>query len=234
MVELPQRLPLLPGTTSHQIDLGHVQSQAMDAARIRAGVEQAIDARYAVIERAYRGDQAAAADILADPRLSEQVKAPLREDGIRARIHRELAQRAAAIVAALRDGEAGRDRLLLEGGLPETISKQIANIPVRALRDSTLTAGVSTLFRDAVLAREDLLVETTTRQTLQQARTIMDALAARLSDETQRGMKVAFSEAITQMFSRALWLVALGALIVFFIPELPLRARESTAAPAEG
>lgn len=234
MVELPKRLPLLPGAASHQIDLGHVQSQAMDAARIRAGVERAIAARYEVIERAYRGDQAAAADILADARLPEQVKAPLREGGIRARIHRELTQRAATIVAALREGEAGRDRLLREGGLPATVSKQIANIPVRALRDPTLTAGVGALFRDSVLAQEDARVEAATRQALQEARTVMDALAAELSEETQRGMKVAFSEAITQMLSRALWLVVLGALIIFFIPELPLRARESPAAPAEG
>ena len=227
--ELPKRLPLLPGAASHQIDLGHVQSEAMDVARIRAGVEEAMNARYQVIERAYHGDQTAVADILADPRLPERIKAPLRDGGIRARIHGELTQRAEVIVAALHDGQAGRDRLLREGGMPEPIAKQLANIPVRALRDSTLAAGVGALFRNSVLAQENARVEAATRQALQQARSVVDSLAVQLSDETQRGMKLAFSKAITQMFGRALWLVALGAFIIFFIPELPLRARDSAA-----
>ena len=76
--ELPKHLPLMPGTSEHQIDLGHTQSQAMNADAVRANVDQALASRYVVIERAYQGDPAAVEAILGDPRLPDQVKAPLR------------------------------------------------------------------------------------------------------------------------------------------------------------
>lgn len=77
-VELPRHLPLLPGQTQHEIVLGDIQQQAMDAEVIRRQVAAALDARFALIERALRGDAEARRDILADPRLPEEVKAPLR------------------------------------------------------------------------------------------------------------------------------------------------------------
>jgi hypothetical protein len=79
-VELPRHLPQLPGTAAHKVDLSSAQSQAMNITRIRGSVEAAMQARYLVVERAYQGDRAAVSQVLADERLPEPVKQPLRGD----------------------------------------------------------------------------------------------------------------------------------------------------------
>ena len=68
----------------------------------------------------------------------------------------------------------------------------------------------------------------------QTLKTIRQALDHRLPDivaKVERGTKVAFSNAITAMFKNSWAIVALGILIVLFLPEIPLRAK---ATPGEG
>jgi hypothetical protein len=79
--ELQKRLPLLPGATPHKVDLSSAQSQAMNVGSIRGNVEAAMRMRYQVIERAYRGDRSATAQVLEDEQLPESLKAPLRDGG---------------------------------------------------------------------------------------------------------------------------------------------------------
>ena len=50
---------------------------------IRERVDEALDERFAVIERAYREDAAAVDEIVGDPRMPEQIKAALRDGGVR-------------------------------------------------------------------------------------------------------------------------------------------------------
>lgn len=57
-----------------------------------------------------------------------------------------------------------------------------------------------------------------------------DALVARV----QQGLKVAFSNAITGMFSTSLWIVILGMLVTLFIPVIPLRDHTAKPAPNRG
>ena len=131
----------------------------------------------------------------------------------------------------MQQGEAGRDRLLQDPDLPIGVKQQIANIPVRAVRDPQLMTGISSLFRDAILAREDSLVAAGVQQSLQTVRASIPIYAAQLVERIQRGTKVAFATAIAHMLERAIWIVALAVIVVLFIPELPLRSR---AASAEG
>lgn len=229
--ELPKHLPLMPGTSEHQIDLGRAQSQAMNVDAIRENVDKTLVARYSVIERAYQGDPSAVDDILGDPRLPEAIKAPLREGGVRGRVHRELVQHANTVEAELKNGEAGRERLLQSTLLAPATKEQLSNIPERALRDPQLAAGVATLFRDSVLAQEDSMVATATLQSLQLVRTAIVPYAQELVESVQHGMKEAFSASITQMLSRALWIVLAGVLVILFTPELPLRSRATVTAP---
>jgi EmrB/QacA subfamily drug resistance transporter len=231
--ELPKHIPLLPGATAGKIDLGHAQSQAMNADKIRANVDSALEARYQVIERAYRGDQAALDEILADPRLPEQVKTPLKDGGIRGRVHRQLIERADAVVAELNDGEAGRERLLNDASLSAATKEQLANIPTRALREPQVISGVATLFRNSILAQEDAKVTAATQQALQLIHTAINAYAKQMVEQIRRGTKEAFSASITEMMGRALWIVVLGVLVIFFIPEVPLRSRAPAPKPAE-
>jgi hypothetical protein len=224
-IELPRHVPLLPGAGEQRIDLAHAQTQAMNGEVIRARVDARLEERFAVIERAYNEDAAAVAEIIADPRMPEQIKAALRDGGVRGRVHRELVQRADIVESELKAGETGRERLLQDPELPPGVKRQLANIPVRALREPELVAGVAKLFRDAILAKEDAMVAAGVKQSLLTVRAAMAIYGKQLVGRIERGVKVAFATAIVHMLERALWIVGLAVLVVLFIPELPLRSR---------
>jgi EmrB/QacA subfamily drug resistance transporter len=224
--ELPKHLPLMPGTTVHEVDLSSAQSQAMNEDRIRERVEHALDARYAVIERAYAGDEAAVDDVLGDPRLPEPLKASLRDGGIRARVHGQLEAQADRVEARLLEGESGRDALLADDELPSFLKTHLANLPERALRSTESMQSVIPMFRASILSQEDAKVDNAIRQTLTTVRTAMTAYSNTLVEQVSEGTKAAFSGSITHMFGRALWIIILGVLIMAFIPELPLRGRQ--------
>jgi hypothetical protein len=228
--ELPKHVPMLPGVSEQRIDLAHAQSQAMNADMIRLRVNGRLDERFAVLERAYHEDADAVAEIVGDPRMPEQIKAALRDGGVRGRIHRQLIQRADTVESELQAGEEGRERLLQDPELPSGVKQQLADIPVRALREPELVAGVAKLFREAILAKEDALVATTAQQSLLAVRAAMSIYGKQLVERIQRGVKVAFATSIAHMLERALWIVGLAVLIVFFIPEVPLRSRAAPAA----
>jgi EmrB/QacA subfamily drug resistance transporter len=232
--ELPKHVPHLPGGNIAQLDLAHAQSQAMHVDQIRTRVQQALDERYQVIERAYHEDPKAVAEVLADSRLPESIKTPLHDGGIRARTHAELVERTDALVTELKDGEDGRDRLLQDPTLSASLKQQLANIPSRAWNEPQVIAGVATLFRDSMLATENAIVTKRADQALQAVRAGVALYADKLVKDIQRGMKVGFATAIAHMLQRALWIVGFALLVVLFIPELPLRSKPSSdsAAPA--
>ncbi len=227
--ELPKHVPLMPGTTEHRIDLSHAHSQAMNAERIKASVDRALAGRYEIVERAYLGDEEAVAEILGDARLPEALKTPLRDGGIRARIHRELEERADRLEAGLREGVAGRERLLADREIAPTLKRHLANLPERALRNGESLDGVLPLFRASIMAQEDSRVAAATSQALVTIKAAMASYGSNLAAQIGHGMKEAFSESITHMLSRALWIVILGALLILFIPELPLRSHGKPA-----
>lgn len=224
--ELPKHLPLLPGTSQHKIDLGAAQRRAMNGEVVRNEVKAALEARFEVIERAYRGDEAAVDEVLGDPRLPDAVKQPLRDGGLKARIHRQLVARADAIEAELRTGEEGRERLLRDPQLAPSLKEQVANIPPRALRDPDALETLVRLFRGSVLAKEDALAEGAANEALERLRKAMDTYGEQLVERIERGTKEAFSASITEMMSRALWIVFAGVALILFIPEIPLRATQ--------
>ena len=230
--ELPKHVPLLPGMSEQRIDLAHAQSQAMNADMIRTRVDATLEERFVVLERAYHEDEAAVSEIIGDPRMPEQIKATLRDGGVRGRIHRQLVERVETIESELQSGEEGRERLLQDPELPAGLKQQLANIPVRALREPELVASVTKLFSDAILAKEDKLVAATVQQSLLTVHAAMSIYGKQLVERIQRGMKVAFATSIVHMLERALWIVGLAVAIVFFIPEVPLRTRAAPAAAA--
>ena len=225
--ELPKHVPMLPGASEQRIDLAHAQSQAMNADMVRTRVDSALEERFAVIERAYHEDAAAVAEIVGDPQIPEQLKAALRDGGVRGRIHRQLVQRADTVETELKDGETGRERLLQDPDLPAGVKQQLADIPVRALREPELIAGVAKLFRDAILAKEDAMVTASVQQSLLMVHAAMSGYGKQLVERIQRGMKVAFATSIVHMLERALWILGLAVTIVLFLPEVPLRSRAS-------
>ena len=185
-----------------------------------------------MLERAYHEDEAAVSEIVGDPRMPEQIKAALRDGGVRGRIHRQLVQRVDTLENELESGEEGRERLLQDPQLPAGLKQQLADIPVRALREPELIASVTKLFRDAILGKEDELVAATVKQSLLTVHAAMSIYGKQLVEQIQRGMKVAFATAIVHMLERALWIVGLAVVIVLFIPEVPLRSRAPAAEAA--
>ncbi|MFC4311152.1 MDR family MFS transporter [Steroidobacter flavus] len=234
--ELPKNVPQLPGGGNFsQVDLAHAQSQAMNVDNIRARVQTALDERYQVIERAFNEDQRAVEDVLADSRLPETLKAPLRDGGLRAKTHDELVKRTDDLVSELKSGTKGRDELLDDPDLSPAMKQQLANIPSRAWNEPAVIAGVAALFRDSMLATENAIVAKRAQQALQMVKAGIAMYSNKLVADIQRGVKVAFAASISQMLERALWIVGLALLVVLFIPELPLRAKphSDTAAPSE-
>lgn len=223
--ELPRHVPQLPGAPSMQIDLAHAQSEAMNVDQIQARVDAVLNERYQIIERAYHEDPAAIETVLGDSRLPEAIKQPLRDGGIRAETKDELHERTDALVAELKSGEAGRDRLLQDPTLPSTLKQQLANIPSRAWREPEVINGVSALFRDSLLVTENALVAQRADRALARVKAGMAAYSKKLVNDIHRGVKVAFAISIAHMLERALWIVALALFVVLFVPELPLRTK---------
>lgn len=224
--ELPKHVPQLPGGGNmSQLDLAHAQSQAMNVDKIRERVQTALDGRYQVIERAFNEDQRAVEEVLADSRLPEAIKEPLRDGGLRTKTHDELVERTDLLVAELKSGIDGRDRLLDDPNLSPAMKQQLANIPSRAWNEPAVIAGVAVLFRDSLLATENAIVAKRAQQALHAVKAGMTMYATKLVENVQRGVKEAFAAAISHMLERALWIVGLALLIVLFIPELPLRAK---------
>ncbi|MGH8177404.1 MAG: MDR family MFS transporter [Steroidobacter sp.] len=223
--ELPKHVPLLPGASDQRVDLAHAQSQAMDVERIRARVADALDRRYESVARAYAGDQAAVDEIAGDPRMPAQIKASVRDGGVRARAHREVIERADVIEQELRIGAEGRDRLMHNAELPAALRQQLANIPTRAFREPELMKNVAALFRDALLAKQDAIASAAIQRTLQRVHAALSIYANRLAEQIQRGMKIAFANSIAQMLERALWIVVAALIVILFIPEASLRSQ---------
>ena len=235
-LELPKHVPLLPGLQQQSLDLSHAQSQAMDPKVIRQRVASALDERYRVVERAYWGEPAAAREIIADSRLLEQIKGPLREGGIANRVHRELLQRADGVESALHEGALGRARLLADPSFSPALRLQLADLPERALRDPESLARVATLFRESILAQEQAQVTVATQSALARIKAGMQVYGRQLAAKIHSGIREAFSTSITTMLARSLWIVVLGLLIILLLPEVPLRSRveRSASGPSTG
>jgi EmrB/QacA subfamily drug resistance transporter len=72
--ELPERLPQVAGMSAEKIDLGHMQARAMNPGELRTEIERALNSQYTVIERAYRGDAVAKAEVLGDTQTPDAIK----------------------------------------------------------------------------------------------------------------------------------------------------------------
>jgi MFS family permease len=92
MQELPKRLPQVPGLSAEKIDLGHMQARAMSPNNLRDEIDHAVGTQYELIERAYRGDAAAAADVMRNPQVPEAIKQRLRSPPDEATINQDLAR----------------------------------------------------------------------------------------------------------------------------------------------
>jgi EmrB/QacA subfamily drug resistance transporter len=129
-VELPKHLPLLPGASEHKIDLNSAQSQAMNVSHIRGNVEAAMQVRYQLIERAYQGDSAAVAQVLADDQIPDSMKSPLHDGSVRSR---EAVDQSLALVRAAIGVDSGQLVQRIQHGTKEAFSTSITQMLGNAL-----------------------------------------------------------------------------------------------------
>lgn len=77
-IALPKHLPSVPGLSVGKIDMAEAQTQAINPHSIRDKVMGALDAQYALFERAYHGDKEAIDAVTANPAVPEGMKTKLR------------------------------------------------------------------------------------------------------------------------------------------------------------
>ena len=76
------------------------------------------------------------------------------------------------------------------------------------------------------------MVALQTESAVRNGRAELDRYAVELSSQVHEGMRQTFAASIAVMLTRAVWIVALGVLLIFMIPELPLRSHQPAATEA--
>ena len=74
--ELPKQLPQMAGSAT-EFNMNQAQSMAMNPQSMQATVQAQFDAYTPLVERAFAGERAAAAELIANPLLPDELKAPL-------------------------------------------------------------------------------------------------------------------------------------------------------------
>jgi len=74
--ELPRQLPQMTGS-AEEFSMSQAQSNAMDPEAMRAGVRARFEAYTPLVEQAFAGERPAAAELVANPLLTPELKAPL-------------------------------------------------------------------------------------------------------------------------------------------------------------
>jgi hypothetical protein len=221
--ELPKHLPAMPGISAPaKMDLSKAQEQAMDPNAIHRQIDAALAEQYALLERAFNGDQAAVDQVLADKALPDQLKNLLKDGGVRGKAHVIQETRAREVADGLRRGESGRADLL-DSSLPAALKDQIRAIPEDDLKSKTKSAAVAEHFREMILADEKIEADKSVAGVLAFIKPAMQKQGHELADKVEKGVKEGFSVSITALFGIALWIIAVAFVTTFFIPVLPLR-----------
>jgi EmrB/QacA subfamily drug resistance transporter len=121
--ELPERLPQVPGMSAEKINLGQMQTRAMNPGELTTDIEHALNSQYTIIERAYRGDAAAKANVLSDPQAPDAIKKRLQTHIDAAAAEQELPRIKQAMV-----GSATQLATRFERAIKEAFSASIVSM----------------------------------------------------------------------------------------------------------
>ncbi|MCY1704119.1 MDR family MFS transporter [Deinococcus sp. SL84] len=231
--EMPKHMPQIPGAQMNaaNMDLGALRAAGSGQGGPGEKIKAAFAEQYTLIEKALDGDQAAAQAVATNPQMPNELKT-LVGGGLRAQVHDKLSTQAAAIKAALSQGEAGRQVLLNNAETPQALKTQLQALPAQALATPQGAAAVAAQVSQGVLAQEDAAYEQAKAQALAGIKTKLDEQGTRLAAEVNTGLKEGFTAAMTRMFGSAIWIAALAFVITLFVPVLPLVSRRS-APPAD-
>ncbi|GBF07167.1 EmrB/QacA subfamily drug resistance transporter [Deinococcus aerius] len=222
--ELPKYLPNVPGMQAQaaNINLGEMRAGGGNSDTGRQ-IRAALDQQYAQIEKALRGDQAAAQALTQSPQVPSELKALVANGGLRAQVHQKVVAEAASIGDILIQGESGRQALIRSAETPAALKTQLRALPAQAFATEQATIATAQRVQQAILAQEPAAVQQATTQALAQIRATLDQQATKLAAQVTSGMKQGFTAAVTSMFGTSIFIILIGFIITLFIPALPLR-----------
>ncbi|ADV67389.1 MDR family MFS transporter [Deinococcus maricopensis] len=228
--ELPKYLPKVAGmeNAAKNINLGEMRASSGNNDTSKQ-IKAAFDQQYQQIERAFNGDAAATQQVLQNPQLPAELKATLKNGGIRAQVHTQLTAQANTIAGALQQGEAGRQALLGNAQTPDTLKTQLRALPAAALATPQAAQATARQVQQGILASEAQVAQQATTSALSKIRQSFDQQATKVAQQISDGMKLGFTAAVKHMIGTSIWIILVGLIFTFLLPVVPLRKHPQDA-----
>jgi EmrB/QacA subfamily drug resistance transporter len=253
---LPQ-LPGLPGNPPASGDPGSGAGPGGSEAVAKA-IQARFDQEYALIERAFHGDPKALQELKSDPALPGKYKQQLAQGTPAEQVHARFDELFNEYAAAVKSGDPARVHSVLQGAsLPPDVRGRLEQAAAMAMgtADAGGAAGaraadgagsamgsaagsggrtqqVLETVHAALQQQADQAAQAATASALSSINSELNSRKKELIQEVQTGIKKSFAEAITRIYFYVIFIAAAGLLVIFFIPQLPLR-KENTFRPGE-
>jgi EmrB/QacA subfamily drug resistance transporter len=234
--QLPKDLPaqLRHSQTLQGSQFNASALESGDIGSVRSSIQAQVNKTYAQISSALTTHNPKEIHtLLANPQIPAQLKALLRDGGVAGAVQRQLGQTEQAVAAGLRQGPAGLRRLEADPKLPLALRNQLKAIPPAALGSLAGQQAVLGRVQSNLQAQEPALIQRATTSTLAGIKKQLDGQVPVITSEITLALRKSFTTAMTTVFFWGIFVVVLGLIVAFFLPELPLRSRFAGAV-AEG
>ncbi len=185
-------------------------------------------------------DPQAQAALLNNTQTPPQIRELLQAGGVEATVQKQIDQQVATIEAALRSGDpAALARLTQNPQMPDALKQRLEQLPPEATRDPAAVDTVMQQIEAGLAEQQPAIVAQARAAALDQALAGLDEAQAgalergrTLGTEITAALRQSFATSITRIYLYAIWLVAAALLLVVFgLPELPLRKTNTGEAP---
>ena len=224
-IQLPRNLPaeMKQIGAAAPFNMGALQSG--DLSVVDRQIKAEMQKTYNQIELALTSnDPAAEQSLLANPQLSPQLREILQNGGVQAEVKAGLDSQYQSIAAALSSGSAARIReVLADPRLPAPLRSRISSVPAGSFANPHVLTGVLAGVKQGLDASEPAIVAQTTQTMLSEVHKNLDAETAGLTAQVTQALKVSFTDAVKTVYFWGLFVVILGLVVTFFLPEIPLR-----------
>ncbi|HEV2122127.1 MAG TPA: MDR family MFS transporter [Chloroflexota bacterium] len=203
---------------------------AIDTAAIETNIKQAFDQQYTLYENALLNrDRQAIQEVLANPSVPEQYKAPLLAESGAPAAEGGARISFGAVAEAVNEGNrAALETALASTPIPAFAQQQI----VQAAQDPAQREAVLERLRAQLGAEASGDAPQTDEQLLRSYKAQLEQLSGTVSTQVGDAIRLSFTAAVTRIFFYSLFIIVAGLIITFFIPELPLRKTFDVPAPA--
>lgn len=200
-----------------------------DAAAIEAKIKAAFDEQYSLVEKVFlENDQEALTELKNNPAIPEDFKDKLGSSPSVA-IHAAFDKQINEIETIVNNEDwDGLKELLAANDKMPAFTK---NLLVKGVQNPASRAFTLKQFKNQMNTQADTIAATATTKALEAIKQEFDNQAISIVQKISRGLKEAFTSAVTKIYFYSLFVVALAWLITIFIPELELRKTFDEKAP---